>query len=84
MPIMGKASIALENIYFIEYFPLFGGLCPWHTEVSRPGIEREPQQPLEPQQWEHRILNPLSHQNSLTFNVVYSHYIIPTEISGVY
>ena len=35
---------------------------PWHVEVLWPGIKRAPQQWPKPQQWQHWILSPLSHQ----------------------
>ena len=38
-----------------------------HTEVPRPGINTEPQLWLEPQQWQHWILNPLSKQGTPFF-----------------
>ena len=39
--------------------------CPRHAEVPRPGIE--PQQQLEPLQWQHQILNPLHHKGTPTY-----------------
>ena len=44
-----KASLIYASFSFV--WP-----CPWHAEVSRPGIK-----PM-PQQQQCRILNPLSHQ----------------------
>ena len=35
---------------------------PWHAEVPRPGIEHPPQQQPEPQRWQCRAFNLLSHQ----------------------
>ena len=37
-------------------------LCPQHTEVPWPGIKAAPLQGPEPQQCQHRVLNPLSHK----------------------
>ena len=39
-------------------------VCPQsrHVEVPRPGIQPVPQWWPEPQQWQHQVLNPLSHQ----------------------
>ena len=45
-------------------------LCPWHQEVSRPGIEPLPQQWPKPQQCQCQILNSLSHQGTLNFVVI--------------
>ena len=41
-----------------------GSQCSWHEEVPRLGIEPIPQQWLKPQQWQHQVLNPLSHQGT--------------------
>ena len=38
--------------------PLFFWRCPWHEDVPGPGMGSEPQQ------WQWRILNPLSHQGT--------------------
>ena len=51
---------------FREYLFLFlFWLHPCHVEVPRPGVEATLQQQPEPQQWQHWILNLLSHQGAL-------------------
>lgn len=42
---------------------LFSRLCPWHTEVPRPGIEPLPEQLPRPQ-WQHWIPNLLFHKGT--------------------
>ena len=41
-------------------------VCPQshHMEVPRPGIQPVPQQWPKPKQWQHQVLNPLSHQGT--------------------
>ena len=62
----GKTSALPLQLFEIKHpssaclFVLFVfWIHPWHVEVPRPGIKPEPQQ------WWHRVLNPLNYQNSL-------------------
>ena len=57
--------LVLRFTYILEFFFFGGGdLCPWHVEVPRPGIKPTSQQWPKSQQWQHWILNSLSHQGT--------------------
>ena len=51
---------------FVLFCFLFfgGGLCSWHVEVPRPGIEPTPERWLRLPQWRHWILNTLHHRGT--------------------
>ena len=51
-------NLTKEKTFFLLFF-FFFWLYPQHAKVPRPGTEPAPQQ------WQHQILNPLSHQGTL-------------------
>ena len=64
----GREAISFHNTihhmpHLTHSFMLFW-LRPWHAEVSRPEIKLMSQQQPKPQQWQHWIINSLSHQGT--------------------
>ena len=60
-----------------EYFP---NSVPPLTSVLFVGFWPCPCQQLEPQQWQHQILNPLCHQGTPAFNVIFLLFIFPSPV----
>ena len=58
-------SLSLFCLLFVYFVFVFFWPCSEHMEVPKPGIK-----PI-PQQWQHWILNPLSHQRTPSLSLLY-------------